>query len=111
MTIEEIICNYLSSKLDCDVLPEKPQRPFRRMVFIERSGGTGQYIKSTTIALQCYEESLYKAAKLNDEVIEKMYGLIENDQICKVILNQNYNYTDTTTKEYRYQAVFEVVHY
>ena len=36
MTIEEIICNYLGSVLDCPVLPERPERPFGRMVFIER---------------------------------------------------------------------------
>lgn len=111
MTIEEIVCNYLSSKLNCTVLPEKPQRPFGRMVFVERSGGTGKFIKSSTIAIQSYEESLYKTAKLNDDVIEAMFGIVENDQVCSVTLNQNYNYTDTTTKEYRYQAVFEVVHY
>jgi hypothetical protein len=54
---------------------------------------------------------MYKAAKLNDDVINAMNDLIELDDICRVELNSNYNYTDTETKEYRYQAVFDINHY
>lgn len=111
MTIEEIVCNYLSTVLDCPVLPERPERPFGRMVFIERTGGNGRWVRETTIAIQSYEESMYKAAKLNDDVIEAMYGLVSLPEITHVALNSNYNYTDTRTKEYRYQAVFDINHY
>lgn len=109
--IELVICNYLSSKLDCPVLPEKPDRPFGRMVFVERTGGRGKFLYETTFAIQSYADSLYEACALNDDVIKAMEGLIECDEITKVSLNSNYNYTDTTTKEYRYQAVFDVIHY
>ena len=111
MTIEEIVCNYLSSVLDCPVLPEKPARPFGRMVFVERTGGRGRFITESTIAIQSYEESMYKAAKLNDDVIEAMNGLISVPDVTRVTLNSNYNFTDTQTKEYRYQAVFDIYHY
>lgn len=109
--IELIICEYLASKLDCRVLPEKPNRPYGRMVFVERTGGRGRFLRETTIAIQSYGTSLYEAAVLNEEVLEAMQGLIERDEVTKVTLNSNYNFTDTTTKEYRYQAVFDVVHY
>lgn len=111
MTIEEIICNYLGSVLDCPVLPERPERPFGRMVFIERTGGRGRFLMESTIAIQSYEESMYKAAKLNDDVVKAMYGLITVPEVVKVTLNSNYNFTDTRTKEYRYQAVFDINHY
>lgn len=112
MTIEEIVCGYLSEVLDCPVLPEKPaQRPFGRMVFVERTGGNGKFIKETTVAIQSYESSMYKAAKLNDDVIAAMENINTRDEVCSVRLNQNYNFTDTNTKEYRYQAVFDIVHY
>ena len=39
------------------------------------------------------------------------YNAIALEQIVSVSLNSDYNYTDTTTKEYRYQAVFDIVHY
>lgn len=109
--IEITICDYLSQRLDCPVLPEKPARPFGRMVFVERTGGRGRFIKETTVAIQSYETSMYGAAELNDLVIEAMQGLIEVDVVTHVELNSNYNFTDTTTKEYRYQAVFDITHY
>lgn len=109
--IEKIIIDYLTEKLGCPVLPEKPARPFNRMVFVERTGGRGRFIKNSTIALQSYEASMYEAAKLNDEVIAAMYEMEELPDITKVELNSNYNFTDTQTKEYRYQAVFDITHY
>ena len=111
MILEKVICDYLYSKLDCRVLPEKPKRPFGRMVFVERTGGRGQFLKESTVAIQSYEESMFKAAELNELVKEAMFDMIELDSITKVTLNSNYVFTDTATKEYRYQSVFDIVHY
>lgn len=110
--IEITICNYLSTKLDCQVLPEKPKRPFGKMVFVERTGGNGKFLRNSTIAIQSYGATMYEAASLNEEVIRNMlFGIVELDEIVRVDLNQNYNFTDTSTKEYRYQAVFDIKHY
>jgi hypothetical protein len=38
-------------------------------------------------------------------------GLLSEHDVLSVELNSNYNYTDTSTKEYRYQAVFDIRHY
>lgn len=112
MTIEEIVCSYLTEKLDDVVaLPEKPSRPFHNKVFVERTGGNGRFIKETTIAVQSYGDSEYEAATLNDDVIDTMHEITELDSITGISLNSNYNYTDTETKEYRYQAVFDIKHY
>lgn len=112
MIIEKVICDYLTDKLGCKVLPEKPERPFGQMVFVEKTSENGnRFLYECTIAVQSYDESMYKAALLNEKVIEAMYGLVKDDNICKVTLNSDYNFTDTTTKEYRYQAVFDIAHY
>ena len=37
-----------------------------------------------------------------------MYDLIELDEITSLHLNSDYDYTDTTIKKYRYQAVFDI---
>lgn len=111
MTIEEIICNYLTEKLEVVALPEKPSRPFHNKVFVERTGGNGRFIKETTIAIQSYGDSEYEAATLNDSVIDAMYEITELNAITNVSLNSNHNYSDTETKEYRYQAVFDIKHY
>lgn len=111
MTIEEIICNYITEKLEVTALPEKPSRPFHRKVFVERTGGGGRFVKESVLAVQSYGDSMYEAATLNDQVIEQMFEAVELDPIINVTLNSNYNFTDETTKEYRYQAVFDITHY
>jgi hypothetical protein len=40
-----------------------------------------------------------------------MEAMIERNDISRVGLNSDYNYTDTAMKQYRYQAVFVVVYY
>lgn len=54
---------------------------------------------------------MYEAAVLNEELKEVIESMIELDEISKIKLNSDYNFTDTTTKEYRYQAVFDINHY
>jgi hypothetical protein len=55
---------------------------------------------------------MYEAATMNEEIKAAMLNsLITLGSVAKVDLNSDYNYTDTTTKTYRYQAVFDIVHY
>ena len=42
---------------------------------------------------------------------EAMEKIVEMDDISKCQLNSDYNYTDTTRKKYRYQAVYDMVHF
>lgn len=54
---------------------------------------------------------MYKAAELNEEVKKVVAEMIELDSIARVQLNSDYNFTDTETKRYRYQAVFDINYY
>lgn len=113
--IEKIILDFLSSKVSTPVKTEIPQNPPTNFYLIEKTGGSQAInIKRSTIVIQSYAESLYEAANLNDIVKEYMLGsegLLTLNEIVSVVLGSDYNYTDTTTKKYRYQAVFEIVHY
>lgn len=109
--IETTLLNYLSRKLSVPVKMEKPERPFGKMVFLERTGGSGWFLKESTFAIQSYADSMYDAAELNEQVIEAMQSMDELDEIRSVDLNSTYNFTDTVTKNYRYQAVFDIKHY
>jgi hypothetical protein len=81
-------------------------------VLIEKTGGGEEnHIRHSTIAVKSIAESLYKAALLNEEVKDLMSSAISLDDIAKVELNSDYNFTDTSTKQYRYQAVFDITHY
>lgn len=106
--IEKATLDYLSRKLTCPVVMERDGEtaPF---VLIKKTGsGRENRINSAMITLQSYGETLYKAAELNKQVIDKMSSMIELDAILKSSLNSDYNFTDPETKEYRYQALFDV---
>ena len=90
------------------MVPDLPER----FVLIERVGGGERGLLCTPMfAVQSYGPTLQIAAELNERVKTAMHGLAELEQICRVRINTDYNFTDPVTKKYRYQAVFEITHY
>ena len=110
--IEVTILNHLKTKLSVPVRLEKPEPPPPEYVLFEKIGSSrNNHLLSTTLAFQSYSESMYGAAALNELVKQAVDSLIELDEIASVKLNTDYNFTDTTTKKYRYQAVYDIKHY
>jgi len=110
--IELIILNHLKSKLDVPVSLEKPSAQTGSYVVFEKtSSSKGDHLPSATIAFQSYAETLYQAVVLNEKVKNVVESLIELDEIRGLSLNSDYNFTDTSTKEYRYQAVYDIRYY
>ena len=111
--IEVTILNYLNQNLEnIAAYMERPENPPKSYVLIEKTGGGEEnHIHHSTIAVKSIAESMYKAALLNEEVKDLMSSAISLDDIAKVELNSDYNFTDTSTKQYRYQAVFDITHY
>lgn len=110
--IEIIVKNYLTKLLDIPVVFEHQKNLPKRYIILEKIGGSKEnFLNSSTIAIQSYAESLYEAAKLNEKVKQLMNDLIKVEEISKVKLNSDYNFTDTETKKYRYQAVFVINYY
>ena len=110
--IEKIILDYLTDKLTEPVYMEEPEAKPATFVLIEKTGGgKTNHISSATIAVQSYAPSMYEAAALNERVKAAMENAITLDEIVKVTLNSDYNYTNTASKRYRYQAVFDVIFY
>lgn len=110
--IELIVRKYLVSKLDIPVVLEHQKNLPKRYVLLEKtSGKRNNYLNSSTIAIQSYAESLLEAAKLNEKIKNIMYDLIAVDEVSGVDLNNDYNFTDPETKQYRYQAVFDINYY
>lgn len=110
--IEKIVLNYLKDTLPVQAyMEEEPEMP-EEYVLIEKTGsGEENFIKEAQIVIQSYSTSLYGAAMLNEEVKEKMKRIIVLDDITRCELNSDYEYTDTSRKKYRYQAVFDITHY
>lgn len=110
--IELIILNHLNDVLNVPVSLEKPRSEVGTYVVFEKtSSDKTNHLPSATFAFQSYAESLYNAAVLNERVKESVESLIELHEIRGLDLNSDYNFTDTTTKEYRYQAVYDIRYY
>lgn len=111
--IEQILYDYLNRTLtDVTVTTEIRQGMPESFVFIEKTGSSMRdRLKVSRIAVQSYAASLYGAVALNERVKEAMFDMVSEPEITNVELNSDYNYTDTQTKQPRYQAVFELTHY
>lgn len=111
--IEVNIIDYLISKniADGEVYAEVPENPPDRYVVIQKTAsGMEDRIESAMIAVQSISrDSLLDAIVLNESVKQAMLCMAETeDGIYSCTLNSDYNYTDAETKEYRYQAVFNL---
>lgn len=110
--IEKTVLDYLTGQLDVPVYMEEPEYPADSYVIIEKtSGGRSGELLTATMAVQSYGRTLLQAAGLNETVKEKMDKIADQNPISRARLNSDYNYTDTATRRYRYQAVFDFIYY
>lgn len=110
--IEKIVLNYLESAAGIPAYMEMPEKPPARFLVLEKTGSASEnMIFSATIAVQSYGETLAEAATVNEEVKQAMGAITVLPDITRCRINSDYNYTDTSTKRYRYQAVFDITHY
>lgn len=110
--IEKIVLNYLNNELSVPVYMEMPKHAPQKFVVIEKTGSSkNDCIYTAMITLKSHAPTLYQAATLNDAVKAAMDNIIVLDEISKSQLNSDYNYTNTATKTYRYQAVYDIWHY
>ncbi|MGX7096425.1 MULTISPECIES: hypothetical protein [Gemella] len=110
--IELIVKNYLSTKLEIPIVFEHQKNLPKRFILIQKTSGSREnFLNSSTVAIQSYAESMFESAKLNEKIKNLMYDLITVDEVSSVDLNSDYNFTDTETKQYRYQAIFDIHYY
>lgn len=114
--IEKTILDYLNALTGAPAkavmeIPEDGVKP--PMWVIEKTGGgtLEGHIGTATITIQSYGTTLYNAAELNQTLKAALDGLAELDDVARCRLNSDYNYSDTTRRIYRYQAVFDIIHY
>lgn len=110
--IEAVLYTYLNSNLDVPCYTEIPGNKPLEYVVIENTGTSREnWLYSSLIAIQSYSTSLEGAAVLNKRVMELMDDSVSLNEITSARLNSFYNYTEPGTRQYRYQAVYDVSHY
>lgn len=106
--IEKTVLDYLTENLTVPVYMEVPEDVPATYIVIEKTGGAMRdKVWTATLAIKSIAATLYNAAVLNDAVVEAMLDIVNETTVSKCSLNSNYNFTDTESKEYRYQAVFD----
>jgi hypothetical protein len=110
--IETILLQYLISELDVPVYMEEPENPEPSYVIIEKTGSfRSNHIDTAMMAFQSYGRTLAEAARLNLEVKRAVERSIALGSISAARINSDYNFTDTETKRYRYQCVYNITYY
>jgi hypothetical protein len=112
--IEPILIKFLSAKLGLTVTAEKQTGEVTGpAVVIDKTGSSeSNHISTATVAIQSYDVSKLKASMLNDRVKAAMRTIAEEvTEVTSCSLNSDYSYMNTVTKEYRYQAVYDLVYY
>lgn len=101
--------DYLNSALAVPAYMEVPADTASEFIVLDKTGsGESDHVQRATIAVQSIGPSLLRAAEINDSVITAMRGIASLPDVSGCYLNSDYNYTDTETKRYRYQAVFDI---
>lgn len=116
--IEKIVLDYLSGNINVPVFMEVPEVPSeshhrvpKEFVVIEKvAGGITNHIRSASFAIQSYStRSLFNAAALNEyvhEIMDVMADYVTEVSECKMTADTNF--TDTRSKRYRYQCVYNI---
>lgn len=107
--IDFIIKKFLEKKIDVKIFMVEPDLSLDRFVTFERiSNSKKDYLYTTTFAFQSWANTLYDAMILNEKVKEALETLDQEKEVMYSKLQNDYNFTDTETKKYRYQAIFEI---
>ncbi len=113
INIEACVIRYLSETFpSVAVFGEVPETKAEEMLVVDKTGGSiSNLIPTSSVVVDSYAPTKAETSALNDEVIDAMMSMPEIvTEIASVVLNSTYNDTDTANKEYRYGALFEIVH-
>ena len=111
MTIEYTLLDYLITNMQVPCYMEEPDDPGGKYVLIEKTGSSKEnFVRFATFAIQTYGETMEQAVDLNEAVKMLMDEFWKHHAVYSCRLNSDYNFTDTDTKRYRYQAVYEITY-
>ena len=112
--IELDVLSFLGERTGVQTFAEEPDKAHRpdSYYLIEKVGSSERdHITSAQITVQSYAPSLVEAMSLDHAAKAAMESFAELDKVSRCRCLGDYNYTDTQTKRYRYQAVFDITYY
>ena len=109
--IAKDLLDYLNTTSGIPTYMEQPEQTSGYVLLDQTGSSRMNQITTTTIAVQSYGATLYDAMLLNEQVKVAMDGFAQLGNVASVKIETDYNFTDTTTKQYRWQAVYDITHY
>lgn len=109
--IEQTVFDYLKNNLSVPVYMELPESdiPDAFVILEKVAGSVTNHINFATVAIQSYSlTSLYNAAALNESVHDVMNVMQEHTDVSECQMTADTNFTDTSTKRYRYQCLYNI---
>lgn len=112
MIIEQKVREHLLGRIEGieEIRMEVPENPPEKYILIQKTGNRpGSGVENPVVAVQSIcRTSKYDAAVLNESVKAAMKDFAEGKRnVFGCSLNTDYDFTNSRTKEYRYQAVFQ----
>lgn len=109
-TMKERIINLLNSQLDIKAYGEQPAQPPKEYFVVEQVGSfENGLLCDQTFSIRSNAETLYRAGQLNSILKNTLRKARKLDsRIVNVEITNDYEDTDYTTKQYRYNAFFRV---
>ena len=107
--IEKTVISYLNSQLNVPVFMEKPEnKPEKYVVISKLDSGRTDLIDAVTLNLTSYAPSLLEAAELDEQVKNKMFGIITLGNVSSSKLGGGGQAIKTDVKGYAYYCVFNL---
>ena len=118
--IEETLFEYLNDNASVPWYAMRPPTTGDHMematakygLFEKTNSSKANHVVTSTFAFQSYAPTLLEAAQISAELrelVEALPGI--TTEVSKAQLSGEYNFTNTATKQPRYQAVFSLVHF
>lgn len=111
--IEQAIIEFLQDALGVPCSASTPANPPEEYIVVEQTGsGQDDHLDKATVAVRSCAPTRYRAALLDKRVRAAMLlDLVALPWAVRVSLNSSYPFTDTASKQERYQAVFDINFY
>ena len=109
MIIETIVLDYLTHNLSVPAVTEIPSGDFTECVAFHVTDRDKQnHLEMATLEFECFAESKYNAAVLDEELRRVMEEIIELNEISASKFGGGNDDFDTTLKRYRYRSFFNL---
>ena len=109
--VELAVKDSLNEQQAVPAFMEVPETPPAAYIVVEKEGSSvSNHIHTDTVTVLSHAASLYEAILLNERLKPIMAAMVTLPNVSRVELEEDYQYTDPSTKTYRYKADYDITY-